>query len=60
MNAQIDISKVKQAVQKYCRTLPRRSRAEAAAPIDAALRKPLRNRADKCPGWNCKYFLHNI
>jgi hypothetical protein len=60
MNAQIDISKVKQAVQKYCRSLPQRSRHEDAPPIDAALRKPLRSRADKCSGWNCKHFLHNI
>ena len=36
----------------------RHEHPEAKDPIDAALRKPLHRKADKCSGFYCKHFLH--
>lgn len=58
MNTQPDINKVREAVQRYCRNIPNRSERKLKDPVDAAIRKPLIRKADKCSGFYCRDFLH--
>lgn len=56
MNSQIDMQRVRMALARYGKN-PKKKR-ENHAPADAALRKPLLKRSDKCSGFYCRDFLH--
>jgi len=57
---QIDMTKVKVAVQKYCLTIKPRTEHDKLPPIDSGLRKPLKGPSKSCKGFYHKDFLHGI